>query len=67
MCSCHFEGQDIDDTLDEKPEDDELEDEHEILNQKNNTIPKGIIELECIFDCDELTLNRRVSQEKGIK
>ena len=67
MCSCHFEGQEIDDTPDDKPKDDELEDKDGILNLKTNTIPKGMVELECIFDHDESTLNRRVTQEKGIK
>ena len=62
MCSHHFEGQKIDDTSD-----DELEDEVGILNLKTNTIPKGMVELEHIFDRDESTLNRRVTQEKGIK
>ena len=67
MCSHHFEGQEIDDTPDEKLEEDELEDEDRILNLKTNTIPKGMVELECIFDHDESTLNRRMTQEKGIK
>ena len=34
---------------------------------KTNTIPKGMVELECIFDRDESTLNRRMTQEKGIE
>ena len=67
MCSRHFEGQEIDDTPDDKPEDDELEDEDGILNLKTNSIPKGMVELEHMFDCDESTLNRRETQEKGIK
>ena len=67
MCSRHFEGQEIDDTPDDKPEDDELEDEDGILNLKTNTIPKGMVELECIFDHNESTLTRRVTQEKGIE
>ena len=66
MCSCHFEGQEIDDTPDEKLEDHEIEDEDGILNLKTNTITKGMVELECIFDHDESTLNRRMVQEKGI-
>ena len=41
MCSHHFEGQEIDDTPDDKPEDDDG-----ILNLKTNTIPKGMVELE---------------------
>ena len=45
MCSHHFEGQEIDNTPDEKLEDDELEDEDGILNLKTNTIPKGMVEL----------------------
>ena len=45
MCSFHFEGQEIDDTPDEKPKDDELEDEDGILHLKTNTIPKGMVEL----------------------
>ena len=53
MCSRHFEGQEIDDTLDDKPKDDELEDEDGILNLKTNTILKGMVELEYIFDHDE--------------
>ena len=67
MCSDHFEGQEIDDTLDDKPEGGNLEDKDGILNLKTNTIPKGMVELECIFDHDELALNRRVTQEKGIE
>ena len=67
MCNHHFEGQEIDDTPNDKPKSDELEDEDGILNLKTNNIPKGMVELECIFDCDELALNRRVIQEKGIK
>ena len=38
-----------------------------ILNLKTNTIPKGMVELECIFDHDKSALNRSVTQEKGIK
>ena len=67
MCSRHFQGQEIDDTPDDKPEDDELEDDDGILNLKTNTIPKGKVELERIFDHDESTLNRRETQEKGIE
>ena len=53
MCNGHFKGKEIDDTLYKKPKDDELEDEDGILNLKNNTIPKGMVELECIFDRDD--------------
>ena len=67
MYSDHFEGQEIDDTLDERPEDDGLEDEDGILNLKTNTIPKGMVELEHNFDFDESTLNRRMVKEKRIK
>ena len=67
MCNVHFKGQEIDDTPDEKPKDDELEDEDGILNLKTNTIPNGMVELQCIFYCYELTLNRRMTQEKGIE
>ena len=66
MCSGHFRGQEIDDTLDDKPKNDELEDEDGILNLKTNTIPKGMVELEYIFNHDESTVNRRMAQEKGI-
>ena len=66
MCSHHFQGQEIDDTFDDKPKDDELEDEDGILNLKMNTVLKGMVELECIFDYDESALNRRETQEKGI-
>ena len=62
MFSHHFEGQDIDDTPDDK-----LEDRDGILNLKTNTIPKEMVELECIFDHDESALNRRETQEKGIE
>ena len=58
MFSHHFEGQEIDD---------ELKDEDGILNLKTNTIPKGMVELEHIFDHDESTLNKRVTQEKRIE
>lgn len=67
MCNGHFKGQEIDDAPNNKLEDDELEDEDRILNLKTNTIPKGMIKLECIFDHDESTLNRRIVQEKGIE
>ena len=67
MCSFHFQGQEIDDTPDDKPEDDELEVEDRILNLKTNTIPKGMVELERIFDRDESALNRRETLEKGIE
>ena len=50
MCSGHFEGKEIDDTPDEKPEGDELEDKDGILNLKTNTIPKEMVELKYIFD-----------------
>ena len=66
MCIRHFEGQEIDDTLDEKPKNDELRDEDGILNLKTNTILKGMVKLECIFDHDESALKRRVTQKKGI-
>ena len=67
MSSHHFQEQEIDDTPDDKTKDDELEDEDGILNQKSNTIPKGVVKLERIFDHDESTLNRRETQEKGIE
>ena len=67
MCNGHFKGKDIDDTLDDKPKDDELEDEDGILNLKINTIPKGMVELEHIFDRDKSMLNKRMVKEKGIK
>lgn len=67
MCSHHFQGQEIDDTPEDKPEDDELEDDDVILNLKTNSILKGMVELERIFGHDESTLNRRETQEKGIK
>ncbi len=67
MCNHHFEGQEIDDTPDDRLEDDGLEDEDGILNLKTNTIPKGMVEPKCIFDRDESTLNRRETQKKGIK
>ena len=62
-----FKWQEIDDTLDEKAKNDELEDEDGILNLKTNTIPKGMVDMECIFDHDELMLNKRVVKEKEIK
>ena len=67
MCSHHFQGQEIDDTPDNKFEDDELEDEDRIINLKTHTIPNGMVELEHIFDHDESVLNRMETQEKGIK
>lgn len=50
-----------------KLEGDELEDEDVIIDLKNNTIPKGMVELECIFDQDELAHNKRTNEEKGIR
>ena len=67
MCSFHFQGQEIDDTPDDKPEDDELEDDDGILNLKTNTIRKGMVELERIYDHNKSALNRRETQEKGIE
>ena len=67
MCSGHFKGQEIDDTPNEKIENDELEDEDGILNLKTNTIPKGMVELEHIFYHDESKLDRRMAKEKGIE
>lgn len=67
MWNGHFKGQEIDDNLDDKPKDNELEDKNGIQNLKTNTIPKGMVELECIFDYDESTLNKRMIQEKGIE
>ena len=67
MWNDHFKGKEIDDILDDKLENDELEDEEGILNLKTNTIPKGMVELECIFYHDESMLNRRMAQEKGIE
>ena len=49
MCSGHFEGQEIDDTPNDRLEGNELEDKYGILNMKTNTIPKGMVELEYIF------------------
>ena len=60
LCNSLFKGQEIDDTPDEKPEDDELEDEDRIINLKKNTIPNGMVELECIFDQDKSTHSKRV-------
>ena len=60
MCNYFFKGKEIDDTLDEKPKDDELEDEDGILNLEINSIPKGMVKLECIFYCDESMLNERM-------
>ena len=34
---------------------------------KTNTIPTGIVELECIFDQDESTHSKRNVEEKGVK
>ncbi len=45
MCSLHFEGQEIDDTPDDRPEDDGLDDKDVILNLKTNSIPKGWLNL----------------------
>lgn len=66
MCNAIFKGQEIDDTFDDKLKDDELEDEDEIINLKTNTIPKGMAELECIFDKDKSTCNKIIVEEKGI-
>lgn len=63
MCNGKFKGKEIDDTLDDKLEDDELEDEDGILNLKSNTIPKGMVELEHIFYHDEVALNKRMVKE----
>lgn len=46
MSSGHFKGKEVDDTHDDKTENDEIEDEDGILNLKTNTIPKGMVELE---------------------
>lgn len=59
MCSHHFEGQEIDDTPNDMPEDDGLEDGEKILNLKTNSILKGMVELEHIFDHDEFALKKR--------
>ena len=45
MCNGLFNWQDIDDTPNDKPKEDELEDEDGIINLKTNTIPKGMVEL----------------------
>ena len=44
MCNGLFKGQEIDDTPNEKLEDDEIEDEDKIINLKTNTIPKEMLE-----------------------
>ena len=62
----YFEGQEIDDTPNDRLEGNELEDKYGILNMKTNTIPKGMVELEYIFYRNELALNIRMTQEKGI-
>ena len=67
MCNGPFKVQDIDDTPDEKTENDELEDGDGIPNLKTNTIPRGMVDLERIFDHDETMLSRRMTQEKGIE
>ena len=67
MSSGHFKGKEIDDTPNDKPENDKIEDEDEILNLKTNTVPKGMVELEHIFDHDESALNKRTAEEKGIE
>jgi len=67
MCSHHFQWKEIDNMPNDKLEDDELKDDDGILNLKTNTIPKGMVELERIFDCDESELNRRETPEKGIE
>lgn len=67
MCNGLFKGQEIDDTLDDRPKDDEIEDEERIINLKINIIPKGMVELEFIFDQDESTPCKRTIEEKGIK
>lgn len=67
MCSRHFQGKEIDDTPDDKLEDDELEDDDGILNLKTKTIPKGMVELEWIFDRDELALNKGKLQRRELK
>ena len=67
MCNGLFKGQEIDDTPNEKLEDDELENEGGIINLKTNTIPKGMVELEHIFDQDESTHSKRNLEEKGVE
>ena len=67
MCNGLFKGQDIDDTPNNKTEEDELEDEDGIKNLKINTIPKGMVELNFIFNQDESTHSRRNVEEKGDK
>lgn len=61
MCNNHFKGQEIDDTLDDKPKDEELEDEDGIHNLKTNTITKGMVKLECIYDHNESMIKREQS------
>ena len=67
MCNSLFKGQEIDDTPNDKPKDDELEDEDGIINFKTNTIHKGMVEFECIFSRDESTCSKRNVEEKRIK
>lgn len=67
MCNGLFEGQEIDYTLDDKIKKDELEDEDGIIHLKTNTIPKGMVDFECIFDQDKLAHNKRTIEEKGIE
>ena len=50
MCNDLFKGQEIDDTPNNKPKEYELQHEDWIINLKTNTIPKGMVELEHIFD-----------------
>ena len=67
MTSGHFKEKEINDTPDDKLENDEIQDEDGILNLRTNTIPKGMVELECSLDRDEPALNRRTTEEKGIE
>ena len=67
-----FEGQIIDIELDgdkEKGDPNEKEeetiDDDGIWNLKTNTIPRGMVELERIFDNDEATKQRKPPLEKG--
>lgn len=66
MLNDHFKGKEIDDTPDDKPKDEELEDEDGILNLKTNSIPKGMVELECIFDQAELVLSKKMGSRNVI-
>lgn len=67
MCNNLFKGQEIDDTLDDKPEHAKLEEEDGIINLKINTIPKRMVDLECIFDLEKSTRSKRTIEEKGIE